>query len=82
MYRARSNRDDEFSGQRLKRSYNKYCKQAHNLKENISIMRKELEDIKNNQMRFPEIKSTLSVIKISLDGVVSKLNTSGGKEEK
>lgn len=46
-------------------------------------MSKELEDIKNNQMRLLEMKNTLSVMKISLNVVASKLNTSGGgREEK
>lgn len=38
-------------------------------------MSKELGDIKNNHMRLHEMKNTLSVMKTSLNGVASKLNT-------
>lgn len=44
-------------------------------------MSKELGDIKNNHMRLPEMKNTLFVMKTSLDGVASKLNTLGVGEE-
>lgn len=44
-------------------------------------MSKELKDIKNNHMRLPKMKNTLSVMKTSLAKVASKLNTLGVGEE-
>lgn len=45
------------------------------LKENIDIIRKEIEIIRKNQMKVLELKNIIFEMEIALDGIDNKLDT-------
>lgn len=48
--------------------------------ESVSILKKDIGDIKKMQIKFPEIRNMLSGMKNMLDGIDSRLGTAGEKE--